>query len=48
MLIAGSTNFVQHELVHFPGEIVVGLWPHPVANLIGERSAFVDVEQIKR
>src|SRR5216684_3977908 len=48
MLIAGRANLVDHRSVHLTSEIVVGLWPQPSANLIGERRALMHVQQIKR
>ena len=48
MLITCGANFIQHQLVHLPGQIIIGLGPHAATNLIGERRAFMRVQQIKR
>src|SRR5882672_12837825 len=48
VLVAGSLNFIDHQLVHFSGQILVGPGPHSTADLIGERRAFMYVQQIKR
>src|SRR6266849_2723383 len=48
MLIAGRANSINHDLVHPGREIVVGFWPHPTANLIGEWCAFVYIQQVER
>ena len=47
MLIAGGADFFQHQLVHFAGEIVVGLRPHAAANLVRQRRAFMHIQQGK-
>ena len=48
MLVAGSADLIDHYPVHFAGEIIIGPGPHPAANLIGERRAFMNVKQVKR
>src|SRR5258708_36338398 len=48
MFVAGCAYLSDHRPVHFACEIVIRSWPHPATNLLGERRAFMNVQQIKR
>src|SRR5216684_7092973 len=48
MPVAVCADMINHDPVHLACEIIVGFWPHPSANMIGERRAFMNVQQVKR
>src|SRR6266446_5717248 len=48
MPVAGCGDLINHDPIHFACEIIVGFWPPPSANLIGERRPFMNVQQVKR
>ena len=48
MLVSGGADFFDHHAIHLSRQVVVRSWPHPALDLIGERRAFMNFEQVKR
>src|SRR5581483_8996789 len=48
MLVTRRANLLDHCRVHFRRQVVVWLASHAAFDLIGERGAFVHVEQVQR